>query len=216
MKDMKTGDEPQWLVLARELQAIAQSGLTYADGSPFDRERYEAVREIAARMMAMGTGQPAPRIVDLFAAQHGYATPKATVRGAVFDAQGRILLVREVLDHGRWTLPGGWADVNLSPIENTIKEVREESGYIVRATRLAAVWDRARHPHPPGPFSCYTLCFLCELLGGEPTLSVETSEIGWFARDEIPADLSLGRVLHQQIDMMFDYAARPDLPTYCD
>ena len=208
--------EPQWLSIARELQAIAQSGLAYADGSPFDQERYEAVRDIAARMMAMGSDEPAPRIADLFAAQHGYATPKATVRAAVFDARGRILLVREVLDHGRWTLPGGWADVNLSPAENTVKEVREESGYIVRATRLAAVWDRARQAHPPGPFSCYTLCFLCELLGGAPTTSVETSEIGWFARGEIPADLSLGRVLHAQVDAMFDYAANPALPTYYD
>ncbi|MCW4579766.1 NUDIX hydrolase N-terminal domain-containing protein [Gluconacetobacter entanii] len=216
MKDVMMTDEPQWLVLARELQAIAQSGLAYADGSPFDRERYEAVRDIASKMMAMGSDEPAPRIADLFAGQRGYATPKATVRGAVFDAQGRILLVREVLDHGRWTLPGGWADVNLSPVENTIKEVREESGYIVRVTRLAAVWDRARQAHPPGPFSCYTLCFICELLGGTPTTSTETSEIGWFARDAIPEDLSLGRVLHAQIDAMFDYAANPALPTWCD
>ncbi|MFT8710967.1 NUDIX hydrolase [Komagataeibacter rhaeticus] len=206
---------PRWLIWARELQALAQSGLAYAE-SPFDRERYEGIRQIAAEMMATGSDADMARVLDLFTAQDGYATPKAVVRAAVFDDRGRILLVREVLDHDRWTLPGGWADVNLSPVENTVKEVREESGFDVRVTRLAAVWDRDRQGHPPGPFSCYTLCFLCELTGGVATTSVETSEIGWFAEDDIPADLSLGRVLPQQIARLFAHRRDAGLPTDFD
>ncbi len=66
------------------------------------------------------------------------------MRGAAFDAQGRILMVREVMDGGRWTLPGGWADVNLTTAENVIKEMREESGFEVNVRKLAAVWDRTR------------------------------------------------------------------------
>lgn len=206
---------PKWLVWARDLQALAQSGLTYAE-SPFDRERYESIRQIAAEMMAAGSAADMERVLDLFTRQDGYATPKIVVRAAVFDERQRILLVREVLDHDRWTLPGGWADVNLSPVENTVKEVREESGYDVRVTRLAAVWDRDRQCHPPAPFSCYTLYFICELTGGQAQTSVETSEIGWFGPDEIPADLSLGRVLPQQIARMFDHVRNPELPTDFD
>ena len=206
---------PQWLVWARDLQALAQSGLTYAE-SPFDRERYESIMQIAADMMAAGSAADMTRVLDLFRNQHGYATPKVVVRAAVFDDRQRVLLVREVLDHDRWTLPGGWADVNLTPVENAVKEVREESGYDVRVTRLAAVWDRDRQGHPPAPFSCYTLCFICELTGGAPHTSVETSEIGWFGADEIPADLSLGRVLPRQISRLFTHARNADLPVDFD
>ncbi|RFD19767.1 NUDIX domain-containing protein [Komagataeibacter melaceti] len=206
---------PKWLLWARELQALAQSGLTFAESS-FDRERYESIRQIAADMMAVGGGAEMERVLDLFTAQQGYATPKVVVRAAVFDTHGRILLVREMLDHDRWTLPGGWADVNLTPVENVMKEVREESGYTVRVTRLAAVWDRDRQGHPPAPFSCYTLYFLCELTGGSARTSIETSEIGWFGEDEIPADLSLGRVLPGQIARMFAHARNADLPTDFD
>ncbi|WP_308720063.1 NUDIX hydrolase [Komagataeibacter xylinus] len=206
---------PQWLIWARDLQALAQSGLTYAE-SPFDRERYESIRQIAADMMAAGSQADMQRVLDLFSDQDGYATPKLVVRAAVFDAQGRMLLVREVLDHDRWTLPGGWADVNLTPVENTVKEVREESGFDVRVTKLAAVWDRDRQGHPPGPFSCCTLYFICELTGGSAETSIETSEIGWFAADSLPTDLSLGRVLPSQLIRMFEHAANPDLPTDFD
>lgn len=206
---------PQWLIWARDLQALAQSGLTYAE-SPFDRERYESIRQIAADMMAAGSQADMQRVLDLFSDQDGYATPKLVVRAAVFDAQGRMLLVREVLDHDRWTLPGGWADVNLTPVENTVKEVREESGFMVRVTKLAAVWDRDRQGHPPGPFSCCTLYFICELTGGSAETSIETSEIGWFAADHLPTDLSLGRVLPHQLTRMFEHAANPDLPTDFD
>lgn len=203
--------EPDWLVWAREIQAIAQTGLTFTR-DPFDHERYEMLRTIAARMMAMGSGVPMARIETLFAGQEGYATPKVEVRAAVFDAAGRILMVREVLDEGRWTLPGGWADVNLTPAENAVKEVREESGYLVTVRKLAAVWDRTRQGHEHKAFSCAKFFFLCDLAGGAAATSVETSEVAWFGPEAIPEDLSLGRVLPAQIRRMFDHYRQPDLP----
>ena len=104
------------------------------------------------------------------------------VRGAVFDAEGRILLVREAADEGRWSLPGGWVDVNQTPAESVVREVAEESGYRVRVRKLAAVWDKARQGHPPGPFSVVKLYFLCALEGGEARTSLETTEVAWFSR----------------------------------
>lgn len=205
-------NEPDWLLWARQLQGIAQSGLHFTK-DPYDRERYDQIRALASEIMAHHSGTPADLIDALFANESGYATPKVEVRAAVFDETGRILLVREVLDQNRWTLPGGWADVNITPAENVVKEVREESGYDVRPTKIAAVWDRTRQGHPPSAFCCTKLAFICEKIGGEATTSLETSGIGWFGEEKIPADLSLGRALPRQITRLFEHFRNPDLPT---
>ncbi|MGI4801101.1 MAG: NUDIX hydrolase, partial [Janthinobacterium lividum] len=113
--------EPDWLTWTRELQAIAQTGLAFVR-DPYDRERYEMLRTLASRIMAAHTASSVRRIEELFAGETGYATPKVDVRGAAFDESGRMLMVREVADAGRWTLPGGWADVNLTAAENVVKE----------------------------------------------------------------------------------------------
>ena len=131
----------------------------------------------------------------------------------MFDSEGRLLMVREVADSGRWTLPGGWADVNLTPGENVVKEVREESGFDVRVRKLAALWDRTRQGHPASVFSCCKMFYVCELVGGSAATSMETSEVGWFAEDAVPQDLSLGRVLPHQIRRMFDHLRDAALPT---
>jgi len=207
--------EPPWLTWSRELLAIAQTGLAFSQ-DPYDRQRYEALRELAGRVVGAQAETDPRQVVELFAGERGYATPKLEVRAAVFDDDGRILMVREVLDGGRWTLPGGWADVNLSPAQNVEKETLEESGYRVRAHKLVAAWDKRRQGHPPGLFAITKLFFLCELLGGEPTPSLETSEIGWFAQHALPADLSVGRVLRTQLERMFEHRRDPGLPTDFD
>lgn len=204
--------EPPWIRWARELQALAQSGLTFTRDA-YDRERYERLRDVSAEIFAHHTNEPPERIAALFADQTGYATPKVDVRAAVFDNAGRILMVRETADRGRWTLPGGWADVNFTAAESVVKEVREESGYEVEATKLAAVWDRTRQRHPVGVFSCTKMFFVCRLIGGAAATSLETSEVGWFAEEELPNDLSAGRVLPAQIRRMFEHLQQPTLAT---
>ena len=200
--------EPDWLTWTRELHAIAQTGLAFSQ-DPYDLERYAALRSLAARIMSSHTAASDERIETLFAAEQGYATPKVDVRGAVFDERGRILMAREAADEGRWTLPGGWADVNVTPAENVIKEVREETGFIVRVRKLAAAWDRARQGHPAGVFACVKLFFICDVVGGVATTGLETTEIGWFAQADIPADLSFTRVTRAQIARMFAHARDP-------
>src|SRR5271154_7314548 len=139
-------DEPQWLRIARELRAIAQIGLAFS-ADRFDRQRYERVRELAASMLAAGSGEHYEVIIEILKEGWGYTTPKVDVRGAAF-VDGRVLLVREISD-GNWTLPGGWADVNQSAGECVAREITEESGFTARVLKLAAVYDYQRSGHPP-------------------------------------------------------------------
>ncbi|MCG0994352.1 NUDIX hydrolase N-terminal domain-containing protein [Acetobacter indonesiensis] len=208
--------EPAWLIWAREIQAISQTGLTYAQ-DPFDKERYEMLRALSARMMAAGSAELEQQLESLFTQQNGYATPKLEVRVGVFDTEGRILMVREVLDKNRWTIPGGWTDVNLTASQCAAKEVWEETGYTVRITKLAMALDRSTQNHqPPEGFSVTKLFFLGEITGGAATTSIETSEVRFFAKNEIPQDISTGRVLPHQIDRLYAHHANPDLPTEFD
>jgi ADP-ribose pyrophosphatase YjhB (NUDIX family) len=205
--------EPKWLTLSRELQAIAQTGLAFTENA-FDRQRYERVQELAAILMAEGAGQSPDTVLEIFRQDVGYPTPKVDVRGAAF-VEGKILMVRERGD-GLWTLPGGWADVNQSPSECVIREIAEESGFESRVLKLAAVWDYDRQGHyPPRPESIYKLFFVCELTGGAPRPSIETTEVGFFDRQALPP-LSSGRVTVAEIDAMFEHAGQPFLPTAFD
>jgi ADP-ribose pyrophosphatase YjhB (NUDIX family) len=206
-------EDPQWLVWVTELQAIAQAGLTFASDR-YDLARYQRLRAIAVAMMASGSGAKVERISGLFEQDLGYPTPKVGVRGAVFRDQ-RILMVREISD-GCWTLPGGWADVNQSPRECVEREIQEESGFLARAVKLAAVWDnRSRRQAASHPYTIYKMFFICELIGGEASPSIETSEVEFFALDELP-HLSLGRVTPEQIGRMYEHWRNPELMTEFD
>jgi ADP-ribose pyrophosphatase YjhB (NUDIX family) len=200
--------EPAWLEWARRLNALAQTGLTFAE-NPYDIERYTAIRTIAAEMIAQQAGLDADRVLRLLVADAGYATPKVDVRGVVFQ-DGKILLVQERSD-GLWTLPGGWADVGDSPAEAVVREIREESGFETRATKLLALLDRNRHGHPPHLIHIYKVFIQCEIVGGSPTTSHEIQGVGFFGEDEIP-DLSLTRNVPAQIARMFEHYRHPDLP----
>ncbi|MDQ3687378.1 MAG: NUDIX hydrolase [Acidobacteriota bacterium] len=203
---------PKWLEWTNRLQAIAQSGLTYAR-DPFDVERYEMIRDITAEIAATHSDAELGYVRDLFAHEAGYATPKVDVRGAVFRGD-TVLLVKERED-GRWTLPGGWADVNISPSENVVKEVYEESGYRTRAVRLLALYDRHKHAHPPQIFHSYKLFFQCNIIGGSASQGLETDGVEFFHEHEIP-ELSVARVTPAQIARLFDCYRHPDWPTDFD
>ena len=201
-------DEPQWLSIARELRAIAQTGLAFS-ADRFDRQRYERVRELAGSLLALGSGADYDVILSILRADNGYATPKVDVRGAAF-VDGRVLMVREISD-GNWTLPGGWADVNQTAGECVVREIAEESGFEARILKLAAVYDYQRSNRPARHMdSIYKMFFICEITGGAARVSDETSEVAFFARGELPP-LSQGRTTAAQIERMFQHAEQPNL-----
>jgi ADP-ribose pyrophosphatase YjhB (NUDIX family) len=201
-----------WIAWARRLQATAQTGLTYAK-DPYDIERYEEMRELAAEIAAHGSSAELALVRELFAHDTGHTTPKVDVRAAVFQGNA-ILLVQERSD-GRWTLPGGWANPGDTPAFAAEREVLEESGYEVRATRLAMLLNRDKHDHPPILWSVYKLFFLCEVTGGAPKTSYETTGVGFFPADDLP-ELSLTRITPAQIARLFEHARHPEWPTDFD
>lgn len=203
---------PRWLTWAREVAALAQSGLHYTTNE-FDKQRYERLAAIAAEMIASQSNLSEADLSALFFAQKGYATPKVDVRAAVFH-ENRLLMVRERMDGG-WTMPGGWADVGDVPSNAAERETREEAGYLVRAVRLIGIYD-ANRTGPLELYHAYKMVFLCELLGGEAAPSNETSEVQFFAQNEIPAHLSGERTRPRHIQDAFAVLAQPGLPVVFD
>lgn len=188
----------KWLEWAIELQSLAQAGLTYGKDI-YDKERYERIREISAEIVSNYTDMSIEKVKDLFCNEVGYQTPKLDTRAAIFE-DGKILLVRE--NNGKWSLPGGWVDVNVSVKENTIKEVKEESGLDVSADKIIAVQDRPKYNLPVYAYGVCKVFVLCSVLGGQFVENIETTEFQYFSEFEIP-ELAEEKNNLEQIKMCF-------------
>jgi HAD superfamily hydrolase (TIGR01509 family) len=196
----------KWLDWAKQIQSIAQTGLTYAK-DVYDLERYESLRQLSVEIMDTYTFAGVQKINLSFANETGYATPKVDIRGVVFENE-KILLVREKAD-GAWALPGGWADIGYSPSEVAVKEIKEESGFDSVPVKLLAVLDKKFHAHPPEPYHVYKMFILCQIIGGQAVGGVETSEVQFFGENELP-ELSAERNTAAQLKSMFAYLRDPD------
>jgi ADP-ribose pyrophosphatase YjhB (NUDIX family) len=203
---------PSTLDLARRLLALSQTGLHFCQ-EEYDRERYREVADIATRLLALESPRSAQELHATWFIEDGYATPKIDVRGACFR-EDRVLLVRERIDD-KWTLPGGWADVNDSPSYAVEKEIEQESGFIARAVKLAGVYDRNKHNHPPYLFHVWKMFFICEITGGAARGSYETTEVDFFPLDALP-ELSTGRTTAAQIQRAYEHHVRREMPTDFD
>ncbi len=202
----------QWLDWAKQIQAIAQTGLTYTKDI-YDQERYETLRKLSVDIIFNYSMVSKDRIQLAFASDTGYATPKTDIRGVVFR-ENKILMVREKSD-GAWALPGGWADVGYSPFEVAVKEIKEETGFDAIPLRLLAVLDKKFHNHPPEPYHIYKMFIQCQIISGEAVGGVETSEARFFAENELP-ELSTERNTELQIRTMFEFLKDPNKYTICD
>jgi ADP-ribose pyrophosphatase YjhB (NUDIX family) len=204
---------PQWLSWAREIQSLAQTGNNFAKNE-FDAQRYHRLTEIAAEIISNHSNLEVTELVEDFQGQRGYATPKVDVRGAVFNPQGELLMVNERID-GTWAMPGGWADVGDIPSKGAEREVWEEAGFKVNATKVIGVYDANRFPRLD-LFHAFKVIFLCDLIEGKARTSIETVDVRFFKRDEIPEDLLGSRTTVRQIDDAFKAYADSTLPTVFD
>ena len=198
-----------WFKIASELKAISQAGIFYAKDD-FERDRHKRLQQIAAHIFANYTTEDIDKALAILQQDTGHPTPKVDSRGVIFK-DNKILLVKEIADGG-WTLPGGWCEVGMTPSQNVVREVWEESGFESKALRILALYDRDNQGHtPPYPFSIYKIFFLCQITGGSPKPSNETSDVKFFAKNEIP-NLSLGRTLPNQIQRFFEQYENPAIP----
>lgn len=207
-----TNSPPRWLEWAREIQALSQTGYHFTENE-YQRERYERLAEIAAEIVSQHAGLEHSPISSAFKAQIGYATPRVDVRGAVFR-EGELLLVRERIDGG-WTMPGGWADVGDLPSASVEREVFEESGFRVKASKIVGVYDGNRSG-PLEIFHAYKIVFLCELIDGAAQPSRETSEVGFFSLEQIPTSFSGERTKARHILDAFATLNDLDRPSIFD
>jgi ADP-ribose pyrophosphatase YjhB (NUDIX family) len=203
---------PRWLKWAREIQAVSQTGLTYAS-SEYETQRYKRLTEIAAEIVQDHAGLPKERLLQDFSIQAGYATPKVDVRGAVVR-DGQILLVQERVDE-RWCMPGGWADVGDLPSEMVVREVWEESGFHVVPRKVVGVYDANRSGRPLELYHAYKVIFLCNLTGGEARPSDETLDARFFPFDDLPP-LSASRTHERHLAEVEAHLCDPDRPAAFD
>lgn len=200
-----------WINWITELQAMAQNGLTYVKDI-YDKERYLRLREMAAEMMAHVTDIPVEKMPELFCYERGYQTPKIDVRSAIVENE-KILLVQE--NSGKWSIPGGWCDINLSVKENAVKEAKEEAGLDIEIRRVVALQDRKKHNFPPQASSICKVFVLCKALGGKFEANSETTASGWFGLEELP-ELDNGKTTREQIELCIEASKAEHWDTLID
>ena len=189
-----------WKKWAQELQFLSQCSLAYSKDK-FDRERSERIREIACEMLSYKYDIPIEKVRLDFAGELGYQTPKVETRAAVIK-DNKILLVKEQFD-GKWALPGGYQDVNMSIKENAIKEASEEAGAVVNPVKIIAVLDYNRHHHVNFPFGMVKVFVLCEYVSHSFVENTETLGAEFYSLEELP-ELSTTRTTKKQLEMCFD------------
>lgn len=202
------------LNLAKRIKTISDTGLLY-NQNEYDIERYSELKEIGLDLMGLVTGEEPSRLATFYSPVTDYPTPKVDVRGLLLNEDKQILLVREKAD-GLWTLPGGWADVGLSPSEVIVKEFKEETGLQVTADKLLAVFDKRCHLHPPQPYYVYKVVFFCKLAGNLIlNKGFDILDVGFFDINELPP-LSVDRIVKDQIDAVYDVALNNKIETAFD
>ena len=195
-----------WKKWAQELQFLAQCSLAYSKDK-FDRERSERIRDIACEMLSYKYDLPIEKIKMDFASEIGYQTPKVETRAAIIK-DDKILLVKEQLD-GKWALPGGYQDVNVSIRENVIKEASEEAGAVVQPLKVVAVLDYNRHHHVNFPLGMVKIFVLCEYINHSFNENTETLGAEFYSLDDLP-ELSLTRTTKKQLEMCFECYKDPE------
>lgn len=167
----------------KRILAIAKAGLLYAKDE-YDKERYTEIKELSLKLINKLSVESYDKLLQLTNLDEGYPTPKVDVRG-IIKKDDKILLVEDSKTK-LWSLPGGFAEIGLSPEENIIKEVKEETGYDVQVNSLEGIFDTNLDTQNPQLFQYYKLIFECSIIKGEFEKNIETSNINFFDIQNLP------------------------------
>jgi ADP-ribose pyrophosphatase YjhB (NUDIX family) len=197
----------------KRLKSIAETGLIYASNE-YDKERYLELHELSFRLLSNVSEHSTEALKANFLLVKEYPTAKVDIRGLVLSADKKVLLVKESAD-GKWSLPGGWADIGQSPKEIVVKEYKEETGLDVTAKALLAVFDKKMHAHPPQPYYVYKLVFYCEPVTTDIIKGFDVLDVAYFSIDNLPS-LSEDRILKSQLEIVYNKVLSHDLEAYSD
>ncbi len=211
---MENKSENSVTEIAKRLKAMADTGLLYVEND-YDKERYEELLQLSYKLMQMHSGNNINFIEGFFDEVIEYPTPQVDVRGFLLNAKNEVLLVKEKSD-SKWTIPGGWCEVGLTPKENISKEMKEETGLDVKVERILAVFDKKCHPHPPQAHYVYKLVYLCSSQDGmELNPNHEILDAAYFPLNNLP-ELSTDRILKNQLEILFQKIISNDNSVYSD
>ena len=194
--------------------SLCDLGYLYAHNG-YDNERYQELKDINLELLELLTTSNLKELCNFYLPIKEYPTPKIEVRGLLFDENDNILMVEEKLDKGKWSIPGGWADIGFSPKEMIIKEMTEETGLDIKVTKVLAILDKKFYGHPEEPFYTYKIVFLCEKLGGNLKNTFDIEDVKFFPLSSLPP-LSEARILKEQIDLLYKLAKDDNAKIYCD
>ena len=198
----------------KKLKSIADVGVLYCNNE-YDKERYTELQNLSLRLFNKISGHAVERLLEVFPFAKDYPTAKVDVRGLVLSAdKTKILLAKESVD-GKWSLPGGWADIGYTPKEIIIKEFKEETGIDVIPEKLIAVFDKRMHTHPPEPFYVYKMVFWCKPVSSQVNKGFDIMDVQYFDIDNLPV-LSENRILESQIKLLYHKISSADYDTYFD
>lgn len=203
----------QLIEAIKKIKAIADVGLLYCSNA-YDKERYNELNKISLDLLSLVTDHDVEALMESFPPAKDYPTAKVDVRGLLLSNDNKVLLVKESMD-GKWSLPGGWADIGYSPKEIIVKEFKEETGLDVIVKTLLAVFDKRMHPHPPQPFYVYKMVFHCQATSFNLNKGFDVSDVQYFHINHLP-ELSEDRILKSQIELLYDKVISSDVEVYCD
>tara|TARA_R110000744_G_scaffold94198_5_gene181855 strand:+ start:941 stop:1564 length:624 start_codon:yes stop_codon:yes gene_type:complete len=206
-------DLQEQLTLVKRIKALADTGLVYCEDD-YNRERYQELRSIGLQLLSLMSDVPMKAWQEFLMPVADYPTPKVDVRGFVLNHKNQLLMAKESID-GKWTIPGGWADIGFTPSEMVIREIEEETGLHTSVERLLAVYDKKCHSHPPQPFYIYKMVFLCKIEKGELRPGFDMQGAAFFDIDNLP-ELSLDRILEPQIRQLYKLTTEKHTNVYCD
>jgi 8-oxo-dGTP pyrophosphatase MutT (NUDIX family) len=121
------------------------------------------------------------------------ATSPGTI-GVVFDDRREKVLLHQLRDSGIWSLPGGRPDFGEIFIQATEREVREETGLVVRGNRFIGAYSDPTlftFLYPDGnEVQAFAVAIECTVIGGSIIrISEESLDVRWFSIKRLPASL---------------------------